>query len=279
MEVGVSKFMDNNDEILEITKDYVNYYNDFDDPIPYKGLFFYPVNCGNYKMFHNLVTCIMVNKKEISLKKVIRMSYLDFIIWASELEECEYPQLKKYNYKSFTLFLLHLLSMCLDIEPQQISTTELEGRTHLKLPVKKGDTIDYKLFDEKDFENFRKIICYQNDIEMAEEVEFKDPKVKEALDEALKFKNKHSNTCDFDEQVMVMMIILGETDKQKIKNITIKTFNKLLKRFNQIITYKSYLNGCSFEEKIDHWLDDLNKDKYDDVVMSYDNVESQLKGK
>ena len=282
MEVGVSKFMSNNDEVLEITKDYVNYYNDFDDPIPYKGLFFYPVTCGEYKIFYNAVQCITFDKTKVANKRVFRMNYVDFILWCKVLEDCQYDGLKDLPYNSFYDLLHYLLSLCLHINTKNIMIDKDEdGKSVLKLPIQvDADNFRYEAFDGKDFENFRKLICWQNGVELEEETRFDDPRVKQALDEALAFKNKGGTNCSFDEQIICIMMILGETDKQKIKNnITLNTFHKLLRRYDQIVNYSSYLNGCELKEPVGHWMGNLNKDKYADVVMSYDSVEAQLKGK
>ena len=178
-------------------KQQIDYYNAWDEPIPYKGLLFYPIMVEKYIDFNIASNCIIINKNEIPNTKIISMNYLDFIFWYSTQSE---------QHKVFIIFLTALLKMCLHLKDEEVKyEIDNKGKYKILLPVeyikidndKKEKIIKYDSFNGKDFDEFSKIICGQNGIEL-DENDTTHPEVKKALKEAIEFKNKNrKKMCSF----------------------------------------------------------------------------------
>jgi hypothetical protein len=267
-------------------------FNIWDKPIPYKeGLLIYPVLMEDYLSFHIAVNCLLIEKNRIPDPLIISMSYLDFIFYLAEQNK---------ESEIYLMMLIELFKICLKVNPDEIMKIRDE-RGKIKLIIKQKQIIitkhkktfknrnkkpDIRIvendieIDKNDFNNIKEIICSQNLIELPDPNI--DPNLEKALKEAQEFKNKNKKKmCSLEDQLICVMIALGETDKSKFKNMTIRTFAKILERYDYKLHYEIYKGAecggmISFKQEIDHWMTEIKKNKYEDVMVDYDSFKGKV---
>ena len=115
-------------------------YFTFDKPIPFKSFYIYPVMLEEYYDFMYSHDILDIDKDSIPDKKIIKMTYLEFLI--NILQESEAVQIKLSN----------ILNICLKIDLDTVEVKIKEDKMFIN-----GEEID-----SKDFDILRKIILYQN---------------------------------------------------------------------------------------------------------------------
>jgi len=245
-------------------QDYEKYYI-YDKPIPYKDLLILPVKMSEYLEFHMAANCLVLEKNKIPSPDFIRMSYLDFLF---------YLMIKDENGQFYSSLFLELFRICLDILPEEIKYIQDE-KGKFKLILKE---IEY---DKDDFDNIRKIILFQNIIDYDET--YIDPKVEKTLKEAQEFMSRNKKKmCSLEDQ-LICVLISTALKLDDIYNLSIRKFSKILERVDYKLHYSIYkqaeMSGMvSFEEEIDHWMCDLKKNKYSDVIVDYGEFKNKFQG-
>ena len=147
--------------------------------------------------------------------------------------------------------------------------------------------IDGEKFDGEDFNIFKTIVCYQNDIELPDTSMTKE--LRDIMDKALEFKRKQGSStkmADFENQIVSLAISTHWT-VEYIYNLTIRKFNLAIARVDKFETWKIYtgasLSGFvsfpSGTEALQHWMCDLSKgDKYDGVKTTTEKVQGIISG-
>ena len=82
---------------------------------------------------------------------------------------------------------------------------------------------------------------------------------------------------------MICVLISTALSTEQIHNLTIRKFIKILQRVDHKMHYEIYKTAeCSgmvkFKEGIDHWMSEIKRNKYSDVIVNSDDYES-LKNK
>lgn len=254
-------------------KQYEKYFI-YDEPVPFKDLLIHPVKMKNYFEFHIAVNCLVLEKNKIPDPKIISMSYLDFLFHLINNDP---------NGQYYSLMLCELFRLCLNLNHEHIKYKYDEnGKVKLILSVLSNEKVKELIFDKYDFEEIKKIILYQNIPDYDDT--YIDPKVEKAFKEAQEFMNRNKKKmCSLEDQIICVMLALHETDREKIDQLTIRKFSKILERYDYKLHYKIYKSAemsgmVSFKQEIDHWMSELNKDKYSDVIVDYSEFKNKMQG-
>lgn len=203
----------------------------FDDPIPYKDFLIYPVTMKDFVKFNVYVKSIIIDKNNIPDVKIISMSYLDFLFYNAKKTESG-----QYN---LTCMLL-LLMMCLKVEPQNMSySLDIEKNNFIKIKKDEGNIVNITC---SDFDEIRKIICYQNDIDYPDDDPM-NPDIKKAIEEMKELQNRNQNKMGTIDHQINYFISNSKWKKEDIKNLSIRSFYDILSIQNYSYHYNAMLNG------------------------------------
>lgn len=238
----------------------------FDEPIKYKELLIYPVTMKDYLEFHTMVNCMLLDKNSIPSAEIISMSYLRFLYYESMTNNMPYI----YMLKVLLCIVLHM-----DIDEE------------IKFYVDEHDKAFFKIkdvsYNAKDFDEITKIIFSQNCITPIDETIQKE--VRDALEEAKRYKMQQNKQkmCSLEEQ-MICVLISTPLKLEDIHKLTIRKFEKILRRIDAKLHYKIYLSASMSgmvefknQDAIRHWMMDLTKeDAYEDVKVDMETMRNQI---
>jgi len=234
-------------------------------------LLIYPVKMIDYLRFYTSVNCLSFDKNKIPDPKVISMSYLDFIFHLIENDP---------NGKYYALMLCDVLNLCCKIEINKISYRKSEtGKINLIIEKDENEEV----INANDFENIKNIILKQNIPDYDDS--YIDPKIEEVLKETEEFLNRHKKKmASLEDQIICVMLALHETNEEKIHNLTIRKFSKILQRYDFKLHYEIYKTAemggmVTFKQEIDHWMSEISNKKYssfDNTIVEYDALKSKI---
>lgn len=244
-----------NDEI----KNKYQYYFTYDYPVPYENkLLIYPLIVKDYMIFFSCVDCLMIDKNSIPDIKVIKMSYLDYLFYKSEQEPNKITLSK----------LFEILRLCFKLNENELMINTFENGKH-ELVIKN------QVINGTDFEEIRKIICYQNNVELPDESIASD--LKKALEEAQEFYNQQNNAGKVGSLEDQIDCIVSRTSykHEEIYNLTIRRFIRLLERVDTTLHYVIYKTAemggmVKFKEPVESWRNSLDKsfeEKYKHLMV------------
>jgi len=141
-----------------------------------------------------------------------------------------------------------------------------------------------KFYDGSDFDEIRKIICEQNEVEMIDENTRKE--VRDELEKAQYRANKirgSEKMCDFENQLICISISTGFKLKE-VNNLTLRKFVKYIARINHKMTYEIFkpaiLSGNVTSKNKNFpsfWMADLESDnKYADILIDEEEIKNKI---
>lgn len=224
------------------------------DPREYKGIKIYPVKMRDCIEFYKNVGCLLYDKNKIPDVKIIKMSYLRFLVeLAYSLDE------KGDNHNYILTNLRKLLNIVFKEDVHFFGENN-----QIFIAIK--DTV----LTESDFEKIRKIICKQNLIRLDNEI--LDSEVARLLQEAREFlAKKQGATATLEEQIIILFCLSG-LPMEQIKELTIYQFNKMLERYAIIKNFEvfsSVLAEYGKGNEIKHFMAHIEeRSLLEDVTMS-----------
>jgi hypothetical protein len=255
---------------MELNSKFIEKAYTFDYPIVYKNLKIYPIKMQNIFEFNFSIHCLLLdqfNDKDVNENfSILQMSFLDYLFYYNE----RHP-----DYEVMYL-LIQLLSICLQIDffddKNAIQVKQDEKNRHIL-------NIGGVEINGNDFENIRRIICQQNNIDTT--IFDLDPLVREQLNKTIAVQNSlaKDETCSLEEQVLTIMLLTGLDEKQ-IANLSIRKFRKILDRADLMMHYQIYKTAetsgtVTFKQPYPHWLAKLNKNVSHNVT-SYESVKQKI---
>jgi len=256
----------------------INYYINYDLPVPYRNINIYPVTVKEYLLFNAFGESLTVEKNIIPDVKIITMTNLEYLFYSTlekkEITETTHPYL---------LWFDRVLHICLKDDKSFESLEESIKRYKLDENNKPFFIIGDEKYTSEDFDKIKIIICNQNLMELPDRTISKE--VRDSLEEARKYKEKLSgqNKGSLEDYMISLSIATGWT-LEYIYSMTIRKFIKSIKRLDGLIHYKIYLSASmsgmvTFKDTsfIKHWLlgsDD--DDKYKDVTMDLETIQSKV---
>ena len=252
---------------VEISKDSLLPLLIYNKPYQYtNNIVLSPVTMNDVISFQLLSQAIIVRKNSIFREKnIIKMTYLDFLVYCfgnKELEE-KYKIIGLSEYLFYTIKLLQLC--CKDAE--------------ININHQGQITINEEIITPKIFDDLRRIIIIQNDIDFDID-EFLNYDTEQRLLKAQKDLDKEKNKANIEDYIDSLVIAM-HTNEDRIMNMTIRKFWRYIKRYNLYEDYTILKTGecsgmVSFKEPVKHWMTSLDEeDKYKNLKAN----ENELKGK
>lgn len=219
----------------------------------------YPVQMRDIIEFQQCQSALTLRKDSIfQEKEFIKMQYFDFIKFAYG----NFKLAQQYNLPFLPLyynFILKLLNLVCG------------ENTIIKVNEKNLDIIiNDTLITNDIFENLRKIILLQNDIDYNID-EFINADTINALEKAHAFEAKKRKEKSDIEDYIDSLIIELKVPEEYVSSLTIRKFWRYIKRINKHEEYQScrcaQLGGMvKFKEPIQHWMTSVETtDPYADV--------------
>ena len=256
---------------VEINKDMLYPSLLYNKPVKYDDyITLYPVTMNDVIMFNLLSQSITVRKNSTFRdKKIIKMTYLDFLIYASGNEELE-EQYKIQGSSMFYVYAIQLLQLC--CKDAEIEINQDNGWI----------VINEEIITPQIFDDLRRIIIIQNDIDFDID-EFINYDTEQTLKKAEQKVNKEKDKASIEDYIDSLIIVMNTTE-ERIMNMTIRKFWRYVKRYQLFENYKISKTGeCSgfvtFKEPIKYWmisLEDGNEDKYKDVKTDEGELRSKI---
>ncbi len=249
-------------------------YTSLDLPVPYRNIKIYPVTLKDYFSFNLYSQCFLVEKNNIPDVKIISMSNLEYVYYASQGNTEQTP---------YIIWFDRLLSFCLKDEESFEDLSESIKRYKYDENGKPIFYIKGEKYTSKDFDELKRIICEQNLVDLPDENISKE--VRDSLDEARKYKAKisGSKSGSFEDYIISLSVSTGWSFEY-IYSMSIRKFVKSIRRLDNLIHYKIYLAASmsgmvEFKDKsfIKHWLTDIeDNDKYKDVSIGLDDMKGKI---
>lgn len=239
----------------------------YNSPFKYsENITLYPVTMKDIITFQMLTPSITIRKDSVFHdKKIIKMTYLDFLIYCFGNTELE----NKYHIiglSQYFIYAVQLLKLC-------CVDSKIEIMQNGKICIN-GEIVTPKTFD-----NLRRIIIIQNDIDFDID-EFLNYDTEQRLLKAEHDMQKKQDKANIEHYIDSLVIAMNTTE-QYVMNMTIRKFWRYIKRYQLHESYTIAKTGecsgmVSFKEPIKHWMVSLDEeDKYEHLKTD----EEKLKGK
>lgn len=253
-----------NDEIKFLFDKYII----FDTPIPFKDNFhIHPFTVKDCYDFINSYDILDIDKNQMGDIKIIKMSYLEFLLsWGVSFEEEN-----GINIIDIKLYTLLTKSLKLD----QKSSIKYVGNGK-KIALE----INGIVITDKDFDELRKIILYQNILEYDDT--YMDPAMKKAINDYYSLVNRGTVPPTLDKKMSVVQSHTG-MNKKELTEMSYRSFELLFNTCVEEVDYTinriSELNSqkIEFKNPVDHWVYKPDKVKYSDAFGSFEGYKNKMK--
>lgn len=253
---------------MEINKDTLLPFLIYNSPFKYsENITLYPVTMKDTVTFQMITQSITLRKDSIFRdKKIIKMTYWDFLIYCFGNEELE-SQYKINGLSRYLLFALQLLKLCCKDANIEIKDS---GKVY----------VNQEIITPEIFDDLRRIIIIQNDIDFDID-EFINHTTEQRLLKAKNDLNKNEDTANIEDYIDSLVIAMNTTEEH-IKNMTIRKFWRYIKRYQLHESYTIAKTGecsgmVSFKEPIKHWMVSLEEeDKYKDLKADENELRSKI---
>lgn len=240
----------------------------YNKPVKYtENIILYPVTMNDIVTFQALSQSITVRKNStFHEKQIIKMTYLDFLLYCLGNEELE-KQYKIIGLSQYFFYTIQLLQLC--CKDAEIKLNQQTGQIIIN-----GEVITPQMFDD-----LRRIIIIQNDIDFDID-EFLNYDTEQRLLKAQKDLDKDKDKANIEDYIDSLVIAMHTTE-DRIMNMTIRKFWRYIKRYNLHENYTIMRTGecsgmVSFKEPIKHWMISLEEDdKYKHLKAD----ENEIRGK
>lgn len=255
---------------MDINNDTLYSYLLYSSPIYYtEDLVLYPVKMGDILDFNLYKSSIIVRKNSIfPVKKIIKMSYLDFLFYCHDNEELakEYKMPLLPYYYSFALKLLQLV-----FKDQEVLASSTHG----------GFRINGISITADQFNDIRKIIIIQNgiDFDIDEFIHYDTEKELMKAQDAIS-KGDKATLEDYIDSVCVGM----DLSEEKVKDLTIRKFWRYVKRISKrdiftIMKSAESSGMVKFKEPVQYWMCEIDEtDKFKDVKTDTQSLKKMIGG-
>ena len=241
------------------------YYNyiDFDLPIPYQLkdkniLLIYPIELKDSYTFLASVNILNIDKNSMPSVEIIQMSYLKFV----------YFELLKQQINIVKLG--NILQLCLKFKKPRIFLDQTSKKVFLK-----DDESDI-IISEKDFEEIRRIILYQNILNFDDS--YINPDLKLAMEEMDKLKNKSFELPTLERKFAIITAHAGIA-KEEQKKMTLRAHSLLFEEVCGEVEFLTTRAICMHAgEKVDHWIFKQKKNKFDKYITSVEDYNKSMGG-
>lgn len=241
----------------------------YNKPVKYtENIILYPVTMNDIVTFQALSQSITVRKNStFHEKQIIKMTYLDFLLYCLGNEELE-KQYKIIGLSQYFFYAIQLLQLC--CKDAEIRLNQQTGQI-----VINNEVITPQVFDD-----LRRIIIIQNDIDFDID-EFLNYDTEQRLLKAQKDLDKNRDKANIEDYIDSLVIAMHTTE-DRIMEMTIRKFWRYVKRYNLHENYTIMRTGecsgmVSFKEPIKHWMVSLEEDdKYSNLKANEEEIRSKV---
>lgn len=241
----------------------------YNKPVKYtEKITLYPVTMNDIVTFQALSQSITVRKNStFHEKQIIKMTYLDFLLYCLGNEELE-KQYKIIGLSQYFLYAIQLLQLC--CKDAEIKLNQQTGQIFIN-----GEVITPQIFDD-----IRRIIIIQNDIDFDID-EFLNYDTEQRLLKAQKDLDKNKDKANIEDYIDSLVIAMHTTE-DRIMEMTIRKFWRYIKRYNLHESYTIMKTGecsgmVSFKEPIKHWMISLEEeDKYKHLKADEEEIRGKI---
>lgn len=241
----------------------------YNKPVKYtENIILYPVTMNDIVTFQALSQSITVRKNStFHEKQIIKMTYLDFLLYCLGNEELE-KQYKIIGLSQYFFYAIQLLQLC--CRDAEIKLNQQTGQIIIN-----GEVITPQIFDD-----LRRIIIIQNDIDFDID-EFLNYDTEQRLIKAQQHLDRDNNKANIEDYIDSLVIAMHTTE-DRIMNMTIRKFWRYIKRYNLHENYTIMRTGecsgmVSFKEPIKHWMVSLEEeDKYKHLKVDENELRSKI---
>lgn len=290
-------------KILEEVEYLRDKYFTYDEPVPFCGLYLYPVSVRNYNEFMTSNACLLLNKNDDPMG--IKFTHLDYllskisdekegVLWSMRLskiiELCFHilPGMKcskcgKYipYDQFFTEERVKLYQEGTDEDRKKFFDCDCgEGKMVASLDQKKDEKsnktvllIDGHEIDYVNFNKMRKYILYQNLPDFKDD-SWADKAIRDDQAKRAEILSKDSGKASLERKMLCVVASTG-IDISKIYDMSIRKFVALLGVINDYTEYKATKVGLMSGmvslkkgQKIDHWIYTKEKSDAEGIVDS-----------
>ena len=290
-------------KILEEVEYLRDKYFTYDEPVPFCGLYLYPVSVRNYNEFMTSNACLLLNKNDDPMG--IKFTHLDYLLskvsdkkegawWSMRLskiiELCFHilPGMKcskcgKYipYDQFFTEERVKLYQEGTDEDRKKFFDCDCgEGKMIASLDQKKDEKsnktvllIDGHEIDYVNFNKMRKYILYQNLPDFKDD-SWADKAIRDDQAKRAEILSKDSGKASLERKMLCVVASTG-IDISKIYDMSIRKFIALLGVINDYTEYKATKVGLMSGmvslkkgQKIDHWIYTKEKSDAEGIVDS-----------
>lgn len=290
-------------KILEEVEYLRDKYFTYDEPVPFCGLYLYPVSVRNYNEFMTSNACLLLNKNDDPMG--IKFTHLDYLL--SKISDEKEGVLWSMRFSKIIELCFHILpgmkcSKCGKYIPyDQFFTEERvklyqegtdedrkkffdcdcgDGKMVASLDQKKDEKsnktvllIDGHEIDYVNFNKMRKYVLYQNLPDFKDD-SWADKAIRDDQAKRAEILSKDSGKASLERKMLCVVASTG-IDISKIYDMSIRKFTALLGVINDYTEYKSTKVGLMSGmvslkkgQKIDHWIYTKEKSDAEGVVDS-----------
>ena len=290
-------------KILEEVEYLRDKYFTYDEPVPFCGLYLYPVSVRNYNEFMTSNACLLLNKNDDPMG--IKFTHLDYLL--SKISDKKDGVLWSMRFSKIIELCFHILpgmkcSKCGKYIPyDQFFTEERvklyqegtdedrkkffdcdcgEGKMIASLDQKKDEKsnktvllIDGHEIDYVNFNKMRKYILYQNLPDFKDD-SWADKAIRDDQAKRAEILSKDSGKASLERKMLCVVASTG-IDISKIYDMSIRKFIALLGVINDYTEYKATKVGLMSGmvslkkgQKIDHWIYTKEKSDAEGIVDS-----------
>lgn len=232
----------------------------FDLPVEYKIkdkiLLIYPITVKDSEIFLSSASVIDVDKNSSDSVEIIQMSYLSFIYKVLFQDEI--------NISKF----LNIIKYCLHCENPIVGFDD-KGKPYLRTE----DGIEIK---EKDFENIRRIIMYQNLVHYDDE--YVNPEIKQMMAEVDAVKNSGLEPPTIERKMAIITAHCGISKQEQI-SMTYRSHSLLFEEVYgevEFTTVRPIMLYAGKGNEIDHWIFKKKRDKFDGYISNADKYANSM---
>lgn len=243
-------------------------YFSFDKPVDYNlrcgvKIYIYPVLLENAAFFNSSYTILDIDKNSSSDPEIISMSYLKFLF--TKILPSEEGRGQLYN-------LCHL---CLKMENPYLDF----DKNNKPLLIEKDKETNEILFviNQKEFDDIRKIILYQNILEYSDD--YISPDMKKAINEKKELLSKGYSLPTMERKIAIITAHTGIINKEQFK-MSIRSHELLFKEVVGEVNYQATKAISLYAGKTEaiQWIYPKEKGKFDDYITSVEEYNKSFGG-
>lgn len=261
--------MEEQKKVVAIDIDYLKeVYFTFDKPVKYTLLHgveinIYPVILENSIFFNSSYGILDIDKNSSSDPEIISMSYLKFLLLKILSED---------NHKQQFYNICHL---CLHMENPYLILDENKKALLIELDAETKSPIF--IITQKEFEDIRRIILYQNILNYDDE--YINPELKKAMKEQDELLSKKIIAPSLERKIAIISTHTGITQKEQF-GMSLRSHSLL---FNEVVGEVNYqaikaISLYAGKTEMVEWIYPKNKNKYDEYITTVEKYNKSFGG-